>query len=105
MVDEDGEAAANVIAAAVFVVEDADVVVVICKVLKREVADGFIDARLRRNQRIDFEGIVGARPNADQAAENKIDVGGMEVVVRPRQSHDRRTSVRVVILFDVRLFG
>jgi hypothetical protein len=56
MVDEDGEAAANVIAAAVFVVEDADVVVVICEVLKREVADGLIDARLRRNQRIDFEG-------------------------------------------------
>jgi hypothetical protein len=101
VVDEDRKAAADVIAAAVFVVEEADVVMMVGEVLEREVVDGLVGAGLGGDQWINLEDIVGARSNADEAAEDEIDVGGVEVVMRARQSYDGRAGIGVVILLDV----
>ena len=71
--------------------------------LRRKITNGLRAGRgLCRKQRIDFEYLVGTRPNADQSTENQIDIGGVAVVVRAIQANDGAAGVRIVVLLNIR---
>ena len=55
----------------------------------------------RRQQRIDLQHIVGARPNADQPGQDQVVEAGMEIMMAAVEPDDRLARFGVIILFQI----
>ena len=96
-VNKDGKPFADSKAGAVCVIDDAHVVSVIDKTIKRKMAD----RRAGRNQRLEDQLVIKAGANTDQSIENQIVKGRVVIVVRARQSDDGRACVGIVVLLKI----
>jgi len=93
---ENREAAADSVSAAIGIVDYAHIMAVIQNSLHGKIMNGLCACRrVGSKQRIHFQHIVGVRPDADQAAENQIDIGRVAVVVRAREADNRLAGVRL----------
>jgi hypothetical protein len=97
-VDKDREAFALAVAVAGVVVEDGDVVAVVAEIVEGEVVDGAVGGWEERGE---LEGVVAAGADADEAAEDEVDVGGVLVVVGAGEADDGPAGVWVVVLLQV----
>lgn len=74
-IDKDREALALVVALAVIVIDDGDVMAMIEHIVKTEVVPGVFG-----NERVYDEDIIGRRANADETVDDKVAEGGVVVV-------------------------